>query len=104
MDAKGKVVTRKKFGPAESLLAALGDPRIAEIDESAELLENLPDDQMKALLDKHGAKIRGLSGQQIAQSPAGGGEGPGEIARSQGHRSAAFRPDRSSAVCGGGRQ
>lgn len=62
LDSKGKVVTRKKFGPAESLLAALGDPRIAEIDESAELLEDLPDDQMKALLDKHGDKIRGLVG------------------------------------------
>lgn len=60
LDANGKVVTREKFGPAESLLAALGDPRIAEIDESANLLEDLPDDAMKALMDKHGDKLRGL--------------------------------------------
>lgn len=68
LDARGKVVTRKKFGPAESLLAALGDPRIADIDDSVNVLEDLPADDMDALLKKHGDKLRKLVGNKSPET------------------------------------
>ncbi len=60
LDAEGKVVSRPLLGPAEKLLAALKDAETADIDESVDLIEELPADKLEVLMSKHGDIMRKL--------------------------------------------
>ncbi|MBU4271950.1 MAG: HEAT repeat domain-containing protein [Planctomycetes bacterium] len=62
LDADGKVVSRPLLGPAERLLAALADPELANIDDSVNLVEELPADKLDTLMAKHGDVLRRLVG------------------------------------------
>ncbi|MBN1395366.1 MAG: hypothetical protein JW959_10115 [Pirellulales bacterium] len=60
IDADGKVVSRPRVGPAEALLAALDDPELTNIDDSVDLLKDLPEESIEDLMGKYGGAIRKL--------------------------------------------
>ncbi len=62
LNAEGKVVSRPLLGPAERLLAALANPELANIDDSVNLVEELPADKLDTLMAKHGDVMRRLVG------------------------------------------
>ncbi len=62
LDANGKLVSRPLLGPAERLLAALGNPELANIDDSVDLVAELPADKIETLVSKHGDVLRKLVG------------------------------------------
>ena len=62
LNAEGKVVSRPLMGPAERLLAALANPELANIDDSVNLVEELPADKIETLVSKHGDVLRRLVG------------------------------------------
>ncbi|MCD4726486.1 MAG: HEAT repeat domain-containing protein, partial [Pirellulales bacterium] len=62
LNAEGRVVSRPLMGPAERLLAALANPELANIDDSVNLVEELPADKIETLVSKHGDVLRRLVG------------------------------------------
>ena len=56
----GQVVPRSLLGPAERLLAALGNPEGKDFDSNVEVLAELPSDTLESLSAKHKEQIRRL--------------------------------------------
>ncbi len=67
-NANGNIVARPLLGPGERLLAALENPDSREFDKSADLLEQLPADEVEKLKAKYGDKIRRLVSSKSAEA------------------------------------
>ena len=64
----GRVVARPLLGPAEKLLAALENPEDQDIDETIEVLAELPSEKVQMLSKKYGEKIRRLVGNKSPET------------------------------------
>jgi hypothetical protein len=64
----GNLVTKPLRGPGEELLKKLENPDGREFDNSVELLEQLPTDQVESLAVKYGDKIRKLVGSKSPEA------------------------------------
>ena len=100
----GQLVPRSLLGPAEKLLAALGDPEGKDFDRSIDVLAELPSDTLESLSEKHKEQIRRLVSNQVAGGALGRGAGAGQDAGPRQRRRVDLRPDRSRPGRGAGGQ